>query len=97
MSRCEIRSTVKVSKRESESENSNKEMNKCWGEKGGGKTILASKYRAAKAGHISAKGIGGGWFGEFAGLEPPTIGWFAPQKPGSKSWTQSAKGYWGAE
>ena len=55
------------------------------------------KYWAAKAGHISAKGIGGGWFGEFAGLEPPTIGWFAPQKPGSKSWTQSAKGYWGAE
>ena len=35
MSRCEIRSTVKVSKRESKSENSNKEMNKCWGEKGG--------------------------------------------------------------
>ena len=29
------------------------------GEKRGGKTILASKYRAAKAGHISAKGNGG--------------------------------------
>ena len=46
----------------------------------GRKETFASKYRAAKAGHISAKGIGGGWFGEFAGLEPPTIGWFAPQK-----------------
>ena len=29
------------------------------GRKGGEKTILASKYRAAKAGHISAKGNGG--------------------------------------
>ena len=29
------------------------------GEKRGEKTILASKYRAAKAGHISAKGNGG--------------------------------------
>ena len=29
------------------------------GEKRGEKTILASNYRAAKAGHISAKGNGG--------------------------------------
>ena len=29
------------------------------GEKRGGKTILASKYLAARAGHISAKGNGG--------------------------------------
>ena len=63
----------------------------------GRKETLASKYRAAKTGHISAKGIGGGWIGKFSGLEPPTIGWFAPQKPDCKSCTQSVKGQWGAE
>ena len=53
------------------------------------------KYRAAKAGHISAKGIGGGWFGEFAGLEPPTIGWFAPQKAGQQKLDTKCKGLLG--
>ena len=51
------------------------------GGKKGEKTILASIYRAAKAGHISAKGNGGKITG---GL----------QVPGSKSWTHKCKGQW---
>ena len=59
------------------------------GGKKGEKTILASKYRAAKAGHISAKGNGRK---KLMGRKE-NIGL---QIPGSKSWTHiSEKGIGG--
>ena len=56
---------------------------KYWGEK----ETLASKYRAAKAGHISAKGNGRK---KLMGRKE-NIGL---QIPGSKSWTHKCKGHW---
>ena len=73
MSRCEIRSTVKVSKRESKSENSNKEMNTWWGEKGG-KDNIGLQIPGSKSWTHKCKGQWRKITGEKRKYWPPNTG-----------------------